>query len=360
MHWPEVVSIAGWAAGWLLLRRVPLVPDSSAATLDDVSLIVPARNEAVNIAGLLQSIGASAVRPNEVLVADDDSADDTAAIASALGARVLQLHGPPDAWTGKNWACHCASFEAHGTTLFFADADVRFAREGYPRLTGHFAGLQEDAALSVLPYQLAEEWYEELSLFFLLLMAMGAGGFAGLDEPKLFGQSLLIPAALYRRCGGHERVRLEILENLNLAQHVRAAGARNVARGGRGVLESRMFPHGYAQMCESFRKAFASGAGASSKRVLALSIVWLTGAMTAFLRLAAVGVVSSAAERLIVCAVYLLLVAQIAWFARQLGSFRLLTALLYPAPLVFYFGLFAQSAWRRAMHKPVTWRGRSL
>ena len=57
-------------------------------------------------------------------------------------------------------------------------------------------------------------------------------------------------------------------------------------------------------------------------------------------------------------AAYLLCAAQVAWFSRQIGSFRLGAALLYPVPLVFFFVVFARSAMRSG--KQVTWKGRQI
>ena len=116
----------------------------------------------------------------------------------------------------------------------------------------------------------------------------------------------------------------------------------------------RMFPDGLAQLRQSWRKAFANGAGASSRSVLLLSVCWLTAAMLAFQMLVL------AHDRRPFVVLYLLFAVQIAWYAGQLGSFRSLTALLYPVPLVFYFVVFGQSAWARSTSKSVSWRGRAL
>ncbi len=52
-------------------------------------------------------------------------------------------------------------------------------------------------ALSLLPYHAMNDVYEQLSVFFNILMAAGAGGFGFVSEPRLFGQSLLIAKETY-------------------------------------------------------------------------------------------------------------------------------------------------------------------
>ena len=117
-----------------------------------------------------------------------------------------------------------------------------------------------------------------------------------------------------------------------------------------------MFPHGLRQLHESWQKAFAAGAGMTSPLVLALSIYWLGAAMLVPLSLAVLrGPLWPAAA-----ALYLLNVAEVAWYGRQLGTFRTTTALLYLIPLVFYFATFAQSTWKKMRGKPVAWRGRQV
>jgi 4,4'-diaponeurosporenoate glycosyltransferase len=345
-----LIMFGGLIAGFLLLRTIPTVPTNSPVTqLPDITIIIPARNEASNLPALLTSIKA----PAEILVIDDASTDATTAVATQHGARVIRSAPLPPGWTGKTWAIHQGALAATSGTLFFLDADTRFTAEGYARIASHFSALPPHTALSILPYHHTHRPYEELSLFFNILIAMGAGGFAKLDPPHLFGQSLLIPRDLYHRAGGHASVQREILENLHLADHIRAAHGTPRTLGGRGTLEMRMFPEGLTQLRESWQKAFATGASATSPLVLALSIFWLSAAMlTAILALAihtptAIGL-------------YLLTAAQIFFFSRQLGTFRLLTALLYPIPLAFYFAVFSQSLYRRKRGQPVTWRGRQL
>jgi GT2 family glycosyltransferase len=57
----------------------------------DVAVVIPNYNGARWLPGVLASVAAQTVAPAEVLVVDDGSTDDSAAIAEAAGARVLRL-----------------------------------------------------------------------------------------------------------------------------------------------------------------------------------------------------------------------------------------------------------------------------
>ena len=328
----------------------------SVQRLPSITIIIPARNEATNLPPLLESLRHSAIAPSQILAVDDGSTDNTSAIAIQHGATVIASAPLPAGWTGKTWACHQGALAATGDALFFLDADTYFTPTGYTRIVEHFATLPPNTALSLLPFHRTQLWYEELSLFFNILVAMGAGGFGKLDPPHLFGQSLLIPRDLYNQAGGHHSVKREILENLHFSELIRTANGIPATLSGRGSLEMRMFPHGLTQLRESWQKAFSTGAGVTSPLVLALSIYWLAAAMLTALLLAAIHNPLWST----IATLYLLNAIQIAWYARQLGTFRWITALLYPIPLAFYFVTFAQSIWRQTRRQPVTWRGRQL
>jgi 4,4'-diaponeurosporenoate glycosyltransferase len=351
------VCIGGLASGFLLLRRIPTIPAIPlVAPPINVSVIIPARDEEANLPTLLASLMASQPRPSEVIVVDDGSVDNTPSIASSFGAKVLTLSSSAPGWRGKNWACQQGALIATSETLLFLDADTCFTRGGFGRLISFFSGLPANAALSVLPFHATVEPYEELSLFFNLLMAIGAGGFGVHDRPHLFGQSLMIRRELYWRAGGHEVVRQHVLENLYFASHLREVNGTPYTASGRGTLLIRMFPKGISQLRKSWEKAFASGADATSPLVLALSIYWLSAAATVFV----LTLTNVALTRVVSSSLYLAFALQIAWLSRKLGSFRFATALFYPIPLFFYFIVFGRSVWLRHSRRPVFWKGRQL
>ncbi|MGB9418224.1 MAG: glycosyltransferase family 2 protein [Acidobacteriaceae bacterium] len=347
----------GFAAGFLLIRRVPLCPSTRSYHEIYFSIIIPARNEERNLPRLLASIAASATRPVEVLVVDDASTDNTASVAQSLGASVLRSAHPPLGWTGKSWACHQGADRAMGDVLLFLDADTYFIPGGLDRVIA-FWGCQKDRRLvvSLLPYHAMISMYEQLSLVFNLLMAAGAGGFGGIAAPKLFGQSLLIAKEMYRAAGGHAAVPGVVLENLRLADILHNSDARILCLGGRDTLHMRMFPEGFRQMSESWTKTLMQGAADSGPVVLTCAIIWIAAQWSTVLLL----IFQGDNGRLAIAVVYVLIGLQLAWNGRKLGSYSLSTCLLYPLPLGYYCLVFGQSAVRRALHRKSTWRGREV
>jgi 4,4'-diaponeurosporenoate glycosyltransferase len=347
----------GIPAGFLLIRRIPLCPTVLPYAATSFSIIIPARNEARNLPRLLTSISESAMQPAEVIVVDDDSTDDTAAVATSFGARVLASAARPFGWMGKTWACYQGAQHASGELLVFLDADTYFVPGGLDRAVTLWMRAQHRlVVVSLLPFHVMSYGYEQLSLFFNVLMAAGAGGFGAFAGPRLFGQSLLIARETYFRAGGHAAVPSVVLENLRWAGSLRNCGAQLLCFGGKGALHMRMFPEGFQQMSESCGKAFTQGAADSGGIVLALSVAWISALWsTAFLL-----VVPHDYGRLALAIVYVLFGIQLTSLARQLGSYHFLTCLFYPIPLAYFCIVFSQAAWRGALGRKAVWRGREV
>jgi 4,4'-diaponeurosporenoate glycosyltransferase len=354
---PALLCAVGLPAGFLLIRRIPACPRTQPHAAIRLSIVIPARNEEESLPRLLQSIAASAVRVAEIIVVNDASTDNTALIAQSLGATIVTSTPLPAGWTGKAWACHQGAQRATGDALLFLDADTFFVEGGLGRLVASWIrDPSQEVAVSLLPYHAMSDPYEQLSLFFNILMAAGAGGFGLVSEPRVFGQSLLIAKETYFAAGGHAAVRSFVLENLNFAPLIRACGARILCLGGRGTLHMRMFPEGFRQMSDSWTKAFMHGASASGTFVVALAIVWISALWSAALLLIA----PHNYGRLSLAFVYLLLSLQLVWLTRQIGKYDFLTCLLYPLPLAYYCAIFGRSAARRASHRKTFWRGREV
>jgi 4,4'-diaponeurosporenoate glycosyltransferase len=354
---PAILCAAGLLTGFLLIWRVPACSPAQPHSVISLSIIIPARNEEKNLPRLLQSIAASAIPPAEVIVVDDASSDHTALIARSFGANVIASAPLPAGWTGKAWACHQGAQRALAENLLFLDADTFFVDGGLDRLTSRWLRERNPRlAISLLPYHVMGRAYEHLSLFFNILMAAGAGGFGLLSQPRLFGQSLLIAKETYLAAGGHAAVRNFVLENLNLAPHIRAAGGRNLCLSGRGTLHMRMFPDGLRQMSDSWTKAFVHGAAVSGGLVLAAAVLWISALWST----AQLAVSPRPFAHLYMSAIYLLFCLQLVWFARQLGNYRFLACLLYPLPLAYYCAVFLRSGVRRAFRRKTIWRGRAV
>jgi 4,4'-diaponeurosporenoate glycosyltransferase len=355
--WPAILCAVGILAGFALVLRVPKCGAQTSDVATEFSIIIPARNEGKNLPHLLNSIVRSRVRPVEIVLVDDGSADNTAAIADSFGARVVPSAPLPEGWTGKTWACYQGAKLARTDLLLFLDADVSFLADGLGKIITAWAREgNKRIALSVLPYHDIAAGYEQLSLIFNLLMAAGAGGFGVFSSQSLFGQSLLISKELYFEVGGHQSVKDAVLENLRLAQILRVKGTRIMPLSGSGTLRMRMFPEGSQQMTESWSKAFVQGARDSSRLVVVCSVFWISALWSCLFLI----VIDAGPGRAASAIVYLLLALQLYLISRQLGRYRLVTCLFYPIPLAYYCFVFGRSMVNLAAGRKAVWKGRNV
>ena len=80
-----IVHFFCWLAGFLILWRIAtLPPPGDGAEGETLSVIIPARNESQRLPFLLASLKDQSHGPLEILVVDDHSEDDTAALAEKL------------------------------------------------------------------------------------------------------------------------------------------------------------------------------------------------------------------------------------------------------------------------------------
>jgi glycosyltransferase involved in cell wall biosynthesis len=85
-----------------------------------VSVVIPAYNAERTLGRVLDALRAQELPPDEVLVVDDDSTDQTAAVARDRGARVLQTatHGYAGGARNRGWDASA------GNVVVFLDADA--------------------------------------------------------------------------------------------------------------------------------------------------------------------------------------------------------------------------------------------
>jgi len=193
-----------------------------------ISILIPARNEEANIGTCLESLLSQDYPNFEILVLDDSSSDGTAGIVERIAAgdsrlRLLKGEPLPAGWAGKPFACHQLSREAKGSWLLFTDADTVHA----PCTLSHIlhAALTSNAALvSGFPLQRNTSLLQKMTMpilfYFLLLCGLPFWWLQRSREHPLpslaIGQFMFFSAGEYRSVGGHEAVKSQLIEDVEL------------------------------------------------------------------------------------------------------------------------------------------------
>jgi chlorobactene glucosyltransferase len=235
-----------------------------------VSVIVPARNEAHNIARCMSSI-LSTTYPNlELIVVDDSSTDETAAIARAAAAgdpraRVITSPPLPDGWFGKQWACATGAKVARGSVLQFTDADTVHSADLVTRSTNAMRGARAQLFSVAGRQELGGFWEKVIQPQIFTILSMRYGGTESVSEATSVsnkianGQCIFVTHDSYDAIGGHGAVRSSVAEDLMLAQRFFAARKRVVLMLGVNQLSTRMYAS-LGEIIRGWRKnVFAGG-----------------------------------------------------------------------------------------------------
>ena len=361
MGWLEISILVRWLLGWALALRLPQLPPGTPRHHRTLSGLIPARNEAATLPHLLAALARQRMQPDEVIVIDDHSSDDTAAIArqAANGLPLRVIHPPPlpADWCGKTWALHHGVRASGGELLLFLDADTEPEPEFVERLLARQEAL--GGLVSVQPYHRTEKPYEQLSVLFNLvgLMAVPLGPSCGVA----FGPALLSSRVDYDRSGGHAAVAGKVVEDWFLGHCYEQAGLPVSAFIGYGQIAYRMYPGGLGDMVIGFDKNFATAAGEVRWPWMLAVLLWLSGLFWAAwcLPAALLGwpLVGNAAitPNALIYAAYAL---QLLVLTRRVGRFRWIN-LVFPLPVVFFLGVFLLAILNLERGQ-VRWKGRSF
>ena len=283
------ILIAGLALVFAKAPRLQLAAECQPAT--SLTVVVPAYNEASNIAACLTSLLASAPPcPRwHVLVVDDRSSDHTAALARStaeqLGAgpeRFALLDAGPrppgERWVGKNWACSQAMATVDSDWVLFVDADVRLQPTTLQRALGQ--AISEGADLLSLAPRLScgclAEWMVQPIMASLLGLGFPITATNDPANPTAFaaGPFMLFRRSAYGAIGGHAALAGEVVEDLALARRIKAAGLRLRYLLGLDAVELRMYAD-FAALWEGWSKNWFVGLDRSVGKALGAAMVVL-------------------------------------------------------------------------------------
>lgn len=255
--------------------------DPSARFEGDVSVLVPARNEAGRIGACLDAITGSQVPIREILVYDDESTDDTRAIVRERAARdprirLVDVRPLPDGWIGKVHACAQLARAATGEFLVFVDADVRLDPGGLARIASFFDG-SDVSLLSAVPRQEMRSIAERVLLPLLLLTYVSwlpLELVARTRDPRVVAANGQLVALRRAALGPLDHLRCvasEVVDDVALCRAAKVAGLRVAFADGTRMATCRMYDSGRA-LWDGFSKNVAEGLGGAVGVTLAIAV----------------------------------------------------------------------------------------
>jgi hopene-associated glycosyltransferase HpnB len=239
MYWNYLAGIGAFI--WLVVLLLPWRPwatreslDSSDgspdAALSDITVLIPARNEAEVIAKTLASLKTQG-RNFPILLVDDRSSDETVRVAQAIGMknlRILSGDPLPADWSGKLWALEQGFRYVNTPLVLLLDADIEL-RPGI--VHGLRRKLKEDDLhfVSLMAQMRMVSFWERLLMpafvyFFKMLypFRLSNSRFAGVAAAA--GGCILSETRLIREIGGFKTICNELIDDCALAKRVKSLG----------------------------------------------------------------------------------------------------------------------------------------
>lgn len=314
-----------------------------------VSALVPARDEAGSIEVCVRALLAEPVL--EVLVYDDCSTDQTAAIVRAIqDPRLRLLRGSPlpAGWAGKPRACAELAQAARGELLLFVDADVRVAPGAVAALCDVHRSC-DAAVVTAVPRQETRTFAEQLVVPLLHLVYFALAPLALIPrvrDPRVVaanGQLLLARADGYRSFGGHAHpdVRAAVVEDQALCRAAKEAGLRVLFADAHLAARCRMYSSA-REVRLGFAKNLYLGVGGSPLGLATALVLLGWTLLVPFFTLSWPGVAALLLLRFALCLRF-----------RQ----PLLSALLHPLAILALFAIGLESMVRTHRGR-ILWRGR--
>ncbi len=338
-----------------------------------VSILVPARNEERNIGNCLGSLCKLDYPNYEVIVIDDRSTDNTAALAEEFvhkDARVKLIRNQElaEGWIGKSFALFQGQAHARGKWLLFSDADTVHA----PGALSQSLQLALDKNMdmvTLLPSLTGESFWEKL-----LQPIAGAVLMISFPIPKANnpssqvafanGQYILIKRETYDRIGKHEALKGFFLEDIAMAKAAKALKAPMMVVPSPTLYQTRMYKnfkeiwHGWSRIYfyifeKHFYRILLSIVG-----IFLISLLPVIATISLASAWIVLGYLPQFAFSMFVLALLQLIVMRIAVFRYYaLSGCNPYYSILNPLGCLIMMGVLTDSLLKIFSKKGMTWRG---
>ncbi|HEY0593290.1 MAG TPA: glycosyltransferase family 2 protein [Thermoanaerobaculia bacterium] len=326
-----------------------------------VSIVVAGRNEELSVEEATRSLLALDYPDFEVVSVDDRSTDGTGEILRRLAAedprlRPVTIRELPPGWLGKNHALHRGASEATGELILFTDADVVFEPSTLRRAVRFMRDRRLDHLTAspemIAPSAIVGIFVVSFGFFFSIFSRPWRAPNRSPRDHVGVGAFNLVRASFYREHGGHQPIRMRPDDDMKLAKHLKANGARAELAFGTGLMRVVW----YRTMGEAIRgleKNAFSGVEYSTLRLVAATIEAVFLFLWPFVAVFA----TDGPTRWLYLACCALLLGLVAGMALRSGAGHVAYALAFP----FGAAMFLYILWRASLitlrNGGIDWRG---
>lgn len=268
--------------GWFW-RSVPQLSAATPTDLPSVDIIVPARDEAQTIGACIASLLAQEYAGRfRVILVDDNSTDDTAALAGvAANLEVIRLSSKPAGWSGKLWALSQGVAMSRAPFLLFTDADIVHDPRHLSALMSHLLESRLDLVSEMVRLNCTSMAERALVpafvYFFQMLYPFAKVNNPGSAVAAAAGGTMLVRAEALTRIGGVDAIKGALIDDVALAKAIKKHGPIFLGHSGLAI-SARPYPTFIDIWRMISRTAFTQlrySAPLLALTLVALAIVWL-------------------------------------------------------------------------------------
>ena len=343
-----------------VINHFVLIRSRATQVTAKVAILIPARDEEDSITAAVKSaLGQELLDQFEVVVLNDASTDGTAEKLSAFTHPKLRvINGEPElpqGWLGKNWACHRLSESVDADFLVFIDSDVTLepaaVASAINSLTSNHLHLVSPYPRQLAPTLLARIVQPLLQWSWLTTVPLRSTRKS--LRPSLAvanGQFLVCRTDSYLASGGHQGIKSEVLDDIELLRAFYRNGFTGSVIDGSEIATCQMYESNPALVSgysKSLWNAFGGPIGSLFVNTFFLFVYVfpLVGFFVDAVVLAALGLALGTIGRLVA--------------AQTSNGRKLPDSFLHPISIVTFSALNLISWWRHLMGTN-TWKSRDL
>ena len=241
MVWNYLAAIGAFI--WLAILLLPWRPwdtrevmDSTSASpdanLSDITVLIPARNEAEMIGTTLSSLKSQG-HDLAIVVVNDRSTDGTTSVAQTSGMRNLRIISGeplPADWSGKLWALEQGFCLVNTPLTLLLDADIELQPGIIQALRQKLRGNHLHLVSLMAQMRMVNFWERLLMpafvYFFKMLYPFRLSNSSFTRVAAAAGGCILLETRLIKEIGGFKAIRNELIDDCALAKRVKSLGYR--------------------------------------------------------------------------------------------------------------------------------------
>ena len=258
-----------------------------------VTVLAPMRNEAENVPEFISALSSQMGAKNiKFVVINDSSTDKTAELLSTVidgDSRFAVIDSPAqrDGWLGKVSALQTGYELANSDYIITLDADVRLEPNAIMRAITQLERLKLDF-ISPYPRQIAQTFPEKLiqpllhwSWMSTIVLRL-AEKFPRKSTAVANGQFFVVRKSALDAIGGFESVSTKILDDIELARSLIAAGYKGVVTEGSSIASTRMYSS-FDEIRQGYGKSLWKAFGGPIGTGVAIAFIFATGVLPVIL-----------------------------------------------------------------------------